>query len=236
VQQALVGSAAFWTYMQQLRRSNGEVKVAFGDGDVNSFVNPRGGNTRSVFDLFDEEIRRARADGHRVARMGGSITYSPEEIDSYLGVEPGGASFVAKFNMMLVQTAQLWAKALAPLGAAYFMEPSTVVDADLLGPVITADGEREPGLLASMSQQVAVQVSGFASTYGVHRRLVQLGLNDPRWSRFLADPAAQVVTATRGPKRTVTESDLARVAEREPDSDRWRPDQPGRTLPLLGLR
>ena len=238
VQQALVGSKTFWAYLQQLRASFGEVFVHFGDSDVVSLINPRGGNTRSVFDRFDEEIRRARAEQPptRVVRLGGSITYSPQEIDSYRrGEEPGGEpSFVAKFNMVLVQANELWSQVLTRLGLAYYLEANTALNADLLGPLRTADGQIVDGLLAAMSQQTAQTLGGFDLGYGVHRRLTQLELNHPRWSRYLSDPPAQVVTSVRGEKRSFTEKDLAEVAQH--DGQRWLPDDPGRTLLRLGNR
>ena len=234
-QHALVASPTFWGYLQQLRALVGDVFVHFGDSDVISLVNPRGGNTRSVFDRLEEEIRqsRPRADEpSRLVRLGGSVTYSPREIDSYRSQADAapGPSFVARVNMVLVHAHQLWARELASQNLAYFIESNTAVNASLLGPVLTGDGRKVPGLLASMSQQAAQAQGAFDYTYGMHQRLTQLGLHP--WSRFLVDPPAQVVTSVRGAKRTFDEEDLARVAQRR--GDRWLPTAPGSTLLRLG--
>ncbi|MEU4643346.1 hypothetical protein [Micromonospora sp. NPDC023814] len=235
VQQAIVGSLTFLGYLRELRASHGEVFVHFGDSDVVSLVNPRGGNTRSVFDRYIEEIRASRAGGRHspLVRLGGAIAYSETEIDGPNHV--GEPSFEAKLTVLLAETHQLWSAVLAQgvYPMAYFIEPNTAVNTRYLGQLRRPDGAVVDGLLGSMSQRVAQQMSGFASTYGMHRRLHQLGLDSQEVSRFLADPAAQVVTSVRGEKRTYREQHVWMVATPTEDGG-WRANRPGRTLFTLG--
>src|SRR6266571_251190 len=114
----------------------------------------------------------------------------------------------------------------------YFTEQNVLFNTRYMGKVQTRDGVVD-GLLSSMSQETALEVQGFAFGYGVHRRMTQLGLNMSPHSRFLSEPAAQVLTSVRGRKRTFTEEQLKDVASRQLDG-RWEPKEPGQTLHGLG--
>ena len=113
VSQALVGSETFLGYMVELRAKYGEVFAHFGDSDVVSLTNPRGGNTRSVFERLTEEIQRSREgeERSRLVRLGGAISYSPVDIDGKDHV--GGPSVEAKLTVLLAQAHELWSAVLA---------------------------------------------------------------------------------------------------------------------------
>src|SRR3954447_2175852 len=186
VQHAMVASRTFQVYMEQLGRSCGEVFAHFGDSDVVSLVNPRGGNTRSVFDRFAEEISRSRVDGRPspLVRVGGAVGYSAAEVDGHRdgvgdGAEP---SFEAKLTVLLAEVHQIWAEVLSrgvyPMG--YFTEQNTLINTRFLGDLLKPDGEIVSGLLPSMSQDTAQRVGGFDFNYGVHRELRRLGLSSDR--------------------------------------------------------
>ena len=257
VQHAIVGSATFLRYWGELGQVHpNRVFVHFGDSDVVSLTNPRGGNSQSVFDHFTEVISRSHpSEGgfSALVRLGGAVAYSTDEIDTYLveaGYLPpqafgGEPSPLAKFNALLAQANQLIAAELAtgdyPVG--YFLEPNTLINADYLGPLRTSDGNTTDGLLPAMSQLSATRARGFANTYAVHRRLRELRLHKRPHSRFLGRREAQVQTSTRGARRTYVWKHLHEVADEVTVTDevagevaRWVPKFPGRTLFVLGAK
>ena len=257
VQHAIVGSATFLRYWGELGQVHpNRVFVHFGDSDVVSLTNPRGGNSQSVFDHFTEVISRSHPSGggfSALVRLGGAVAYSTDEIDTYLveaGYLPpqafgGEPSPLAKFNALLAQANQLIAAELAtgdyPVG--YFLEPNTLINADYLGPLRTSDGNTTDGLLPAMSQLSATRARGFANTYAVHRRLRELRLHKRPHSRFLGRREAQVQTSTRGARRTYVWKHLHEVADEVRVTDeltgevaRWVPKFPGRTLFVLGAK
>ena len=167
---SLVASETFLSYFDQLRASNGEVFVHFGDSDVISLVNGRDGSTRSVFDRFRQEVQRSRIGGQPspLVRLAGAVGYSAAEIDgSRDGTDTGAEpSFDAKLTVLLAEAHQVWAQVLSdgryPL--AYFIESNTLLNTRHLG-----------DLLDSLSQQTAETVGGFDFSYGLHRGLRRQG-------------------------------------------------------------
>jgi DNA-binding response OmpR family regulator len=210
VRQAIVGSAEALARLRELWQFNDEVWIHLGDSDVVDTVNRAGGNGVSLLARFAAEIRRSAAetDGPSpLVRLGGGYAFSPAELEfgprhgrpEHAPVRLGDA---ARLTLLLVEADNLQ-RALMSEGRwprGYFTEQNTLLNS------------RHAGLLISaMGQDAANRVAMPDLFLGLHARLGELGLLSDERSRFLADPAARVLTSAHGSKTTIGPDDMRDV-------------------------
>jgi hypothetical protein len=236
VRQAMVGSSVALARLRELWRFNDEVWIHLGDGDVIDTTNPAGGNAVSLLGRYAREIRDSMAAGPSpLVRLGGGYAFSPRELEygPRGGPAEGAAERLgdaARLTMLLVEADNLQ-RALMSGGRwprGYFTEQNTLLNSRHVADLIRA-----------MGQDVANRLDMPDLFLGLHARLAELGWLSDEHSRFLADPAARVLTSAHGMKTTIGPNDMRDVMSPRTGGDGriagfdilW----PGRTLRRFGM-
>ncbi|HET6213543.1 MAG TPA: hypothetical protein VFE14_11835 [Micromonosporaceae bacterium] len=237
VRQAMLASWSALSRLLELWLCNGEVFILLCDSDVVDTTNPAGGNRVSLLPRYAQEIRDSASEGPSpLVRVGGGYDFSPEELEygprgaAPPGTPPGRLSDDARLTLVLVEADQLQRQIMdrgdQPMG--YFSEQNLLLNSRYVEQVISALG-----------QDVANALGMPDVSLGLHVRLRQLGLLTEEHSRFLADPAARVLTSAHGTKTTFNAHDVREVLRpRAGDAGQitgWQILQPGRTLRRFGV-
>ena len=230
LRQAMLASGEALTRMRELWRLNEEVWIHIGDGDVIDLVNPAGGNELSLLARYTQEIRASAPDGPSpLVRLGGGYAFSPRELEygPRRGQAPGEAEQISdatKLTLLLVEADNLQ-RALMSQGRwprGYFSEQNTLLNSRYLEQFISAAG-----------QEAAKRLTMPDLFLGLHARLGQLGLLSDEHSRFLADPAARLLTSAHGRRSQVRPEDTRGMLQPRRASGRitgFRVMRRGRTL------
>ena len=236
VRQAMVGSAEALARLRELWQFNDEVWIHLGDSDVIDTVNPAGGNKLSLLGRYAAEIRGSAVDGPSpLVRLGGGYAFSPVELE--YGPRRGPADGetarlgdAARLTLLLVEADQqqrdIMSRGRWPRG--YFTEQNTLLNSRYV--------ER---LIGAMGQDVANALDMPDLFLGLHARLGKLGLLSDEHSRFLADPAARVLTSAHGMRTTIGPEDMRDVLlPRTGEAGQitgFEVLRPGRTLREFGI-
>jgi hypothetical protein len=235
--QAILASDAALARLRELWRLNDEVWIHIGDSDVVDTTNPAGGNSISLLQRYAQEIRSSRSgqEPSTLVRLGGGYAFSPQELQHgpRRGPAPGEPEQLddaTRLTLMLVEGDNLQRGLLSegrwPRG--YFSEQNTMFNSAYLEQFISA-----------MSQQMARALRMPDLSVGVHARLGRLDLLSDEYSRFLADPAARVLTSAHGRRTTITAYDLRAVLRPRTGADGritgFEVLRPGLTLREFGI-